>query len=421
MSTDASHRFERGVDPDGQPAALRRVVELIRAIAGGEAAGGVDLVPHPHERRAVGLREERVERVLGVRVDAAEIRALLEPIGFEVDTRPRPMRVLVPGFRPDVTSEIDLVEEVARRRGYGSFEEEILPFRPSSVPEHPSVAVERRVRELFVRWGLVESRAGAFGASAEGAVPLLNPLSSEEGFLRTDVAPGLLRRLERNLAHGVRDVRLFEIGAVFHPSGTELPGEETRVAAVLSGASRPPHWSGPAPDWDAWDLRGLLEELAREFPAGRVEAGEGRFDLFDGERRVGYGRVAAAGEVDAPAWAAPVLVLEAAVPEAAGVRAFRYRPLPAHPGSERDLALLVPRGVSAGEVEAAVRESAGPLLEDTFPFDLYEGKGIAEGARSLAVRLRFRAADRTLTDAEVDAAVASVLGALEERHGVRRR
>jgi phenylalanyl-tRNA synthetase beta chain len=422
LATDASHRFERGVDPEGQPFALRRVVELILAVAGGEVAGGVDLVPELYERCAVGLREERVERVLGVRIDAAEIRALLEPIGFEVDTRPRPMRVLVPGFRPDVGSEIDLIEEVARRRGYGTFEEQLLPFLPTGVPEHPSVAVERRMRALFVSWGLLETRAGAFGAEADAAVPLLNPLSSEEAFLRTSLIPGLLRRTERNFAHGVRDVRLFEVGATFHPAEGELPREEGRAAAVLSGARRPPHFSGPAPDWEPWDARGLLEELAGEYPDGRVEAGEGRFVLWSGDRQVGWARAVAAGELDAPAWAGAVMALEVVLPAAAPTRAaVRYRPIPTHPGSERDLALLLPAGVGYAGVDATLRAGAGELLEDTYPFDLYEGKGIPEGTRSLGVRLRFRAPDRTLTDAEVDGAVGRVLALLEERHGVRRR
>jgi phenylalanyl-tRNA synthetase beta chain len=422
LSTDASHRFERGVDPEGQPAALRRVVELILAIAGGDVVGGVDLMPHPVERRAVGLREERVERVLGVALRATEIRDLLEPIGFEVDPRPRPMRVLVPGFRPDVVSEIDLIEEVARRRGYGSFEEEILPHRPTSVPEHPSVAVERRIRALFVRAGFLESSAGAFGPEVDGAVRLLNPLSSGEGSLRTTLLHGLLRRVERNLAHGVRDVRLFEVGAVFRPGAGPLPVEETRVAAVMTGASRPAHWSGRAPDLDVWDLRGLLEELAPEHLDGRVEEAGGVLELWSGEEPIGQGRVAGAHEVDAPAWAAPVYLLEAAVPRAAaGARSVLYRPLPNHPASERDLALVVPDPVAAAVAERTVRDAAGPLLEECFPFDLYEGEGIPPGTRGLAFRLRFRAPERTLTDAEVDAAVDRVITALEERHGIRRR
>jgi phenylalanyl-tRNA synthetase beta chain len=423
LNTDASHRFERSVDPEGQPPAMHRVIELILAVAGGQAVGAVDLCPHPFERRKVGVREERVEKVLGVPITAKEIRDLLEPIGFEVNTKPRPMRVLVPGFRPDVTSEIDVIEEVARRRGYGSFPEAMRPFRPTSVPEHASIAVERRMRDLLVRWGFLESVTAGFAAETPNAVPLLNPLSAEEGFLRTTLLPGLLRRLEHNLAHGVRDVRLFEIGTVFAPAaGGGLPAEERRVAAAFTGASRPPHWSGPAPDWDVWDLKGLMDELAAEHAGATVEAADGVFTLSVDGHGVGNGRVAVEGEVDAPAWAGPVFVLEVRLPDAAASRrAVTYQPLPAHPGSERDLALLVPTGTMGAEVSSTIRQAAGALLEEVYPFDLYEGKGIPEGTRSLAFRLRFRAPERTLTDAEVDGAVGRVLSALEERHSVRRR
>jgi phenylalanyl-tRNA synthetase beta chain len=423
LNTDASHRFERAVDPEGQPVALNRVIELILAVAGGQAVGAVDLCPHPFERLKVGVREERVEKVLGVPVSPGEIRDLLEPIGFEVNTRPRPMRVLVPGFRPDVTAEVDVIEEIARRRGYGSFPEAMRPFRPTAVPEHPSIAVDRRVRGLFVRWGFLEAVTTGFAAETPGAVPLLNPLSAEEGFLRTTLVPGLLRRLEHNLAHGVRDVRLFEVGTVFSAAADGgLPREERWAAAAFTGASRPPHWSGPAPDWDVWDVKGLMEELATEHAGGSVDAADGAFTVSVDGQRVGSGRVAAPGEVDAPAWAGPVFVLEMRLPTAsAGRREVTYQPLPVHPGSERDLALIVPTTLRGTDVSGTIREAAGELLEDVYPFDLYEGKGIPEGTRSLAFRLRFRAPERTLTDVEVDGAVNGVLAALEERHGVRRR
>jgi phenylalanyl-tRNA synthetase beta chain len=421
LSTDASYRFERGVDPEGQPEALERLVDLIVAVAGGEAVEGVDLNPHPWERRAVALRPERVKRVLGTGVQPAEIRTLLEEIGFEVNVSAWPIRVLVPGFRPDVEEEIDLIEEIARRRGYDSFPDELAPFRPSTVPESPEVEVERRIAARFVGWGFLEARTTGFAPESAGEVRVLNPLSAEEAFMRSSLTPGLLRRVEHNFAHGVRDVRLFEVGTVFHAGEAGgVPREERRVAAAFAGARAPRHWTGEAGNFEVWDLKGMLEELAREYPEARVEVAGAAFTVSGPEGSVGGGGLAAA--VDAPAWAAPVWTLELRLPAAAvDRRSTRYAPLPTQPASERDLALLTPHGVAAAQVGATIADAAGALLEGFAPFDLYEGKGLPEGTRSVAWRLRFRAADRTLTDAEVDAAVDAVLRALEERHGVRRR
>jgi phenylalanyl-tRNA synthetase beta chain len=425
MSTDASYRFERGVDPEGQPEALQRAVQLILAVAGGQVVAAIDVDPKPFDRPVIAVRPERVARVLGVPVDAAEIDRLLDPLGFEVK-KSQPVRVTVPGYRYDVRTEIDVIEEIARRRGYGSFADALLPFRPSVVPEDPQVAVVRRMRELFVRWGFLEAVTLPFTPETPGAARVLNPLSQEDAFLRTSLLSTLLKRVEHNFAHGVRDVRLFEIGTVFQASAKGAATEERRVAAAFSGARAPAHWSGPAGAWDAYDLKALLEELAAEHPGGRVEVadlgGASGFVVRSGSSVVARGREAPAGMVDAPAWAAPVLLLEATLPAvAADRRAKKYAPLPTHPASERDLALLVPFAVTAAELEGTIRGAAGALLEAVFPFDLYEGKGLPEGTRSLAWRLRFRAPERTLTDGEVDASVNAVLLALEERHGVRRR
>ncbi|HEX6751187.1 MAG TPA: phenylalanine--tRNA ligase subunit beta [Longimicrobium sp.] len=425
LSTDASYRFERGVDPEGQPEALVRVIELILAVAGGKVVAAIDVDPRPFERPVIAVRPERVARVLGVSIDAAEIDRLLDPLGFEVK-RSQPVRVTVPGYRYDVRTEIDVIEEIARRRGYGTFADELLPFRPSAVPEDPSVAVQRRLREIFVRWGFLEGVTLPFTPETPGAARVLNPLSQEDAFLRTSLASTLLRRVEHNFAHGVRDVRLFELGTVFRaPANGGAPGEERRVAAAFSGRRAPTHWSGDPGTFDVYDLKALLEDLAGEYPGGRVETGDvggvPGYHLVGENGTVGWGWQAPEGAVDAPAWAAPVLVVEAALPAAAGAKAARYVPIPTHPGSERDLALLVPFAVTAAELEETIRGGAGPLLESVAPFDLYEGKGLPEGTRSLAWRLGYRAPDRTLTDREVDASVERVLKALEERHGVRRR
>jgi len=425
LSTDASYRFERGVDPEGQPEALQRVIELIVAVAGGQVVAAIDVDPRPFERPVIAVRPERVARILGVAIDADEIERLLDPLGFEVKKR-QPVRVTVPGYRHDVRTEIDVVEEIARRRGYGSFADTLLPFRPSAVPEDPRIAVQKRLRELFVRWGFLEALTLPFTPETQGAAKVLNPLSQEEAFLRTSLLTTLLKRVEHNFAHGVRDVRLFEIGTVFHASATGAAGEERRVAAVFSGARAPAHWSGPAGVYDEYDLKALMEELAADYPDARVEvidaAGMAGFAIRSGNAVVARGRRAPEGMVDAPAWATPVLLLEATLPAAAvKSSARRYVALPTHPGSERDLALLVPFAVTAAELEATIRGAAGALLEEVFPFDRYEGKGLPEGTRSLAWRLRFRAPERTLTDKEVDASVDAVLKALEEGHGVRRR
>jgi phenylalanyl-tRNA synthetase beta chain len=431
LSTDASYRFERGVDPEGLPEALRRVVQLIVGVAGGRVDGpALDLVPRPFERAEVPLRPERVGAVLGTALEAAEIGALLSRIGFDVEEG-SPFLVRVPGYRPDVTREIDLIEEIARRRGYDSFDEAFLPFRPSAVPADPRVAVEARVREMLLSWGFLEARSVAFAPAGETRVPLLNPLSAEESHLRDALLPGLLRRLEHNWSHGVRDVRLFEIGTAFFPTEHgAVPREEIRLSAVFTGAVRPPHWSGPAPSWDEWDLKALLEQVSLELLGAELGTAsspppwvvpEVAFEVTAGGAGLGSGGRIAEKSMDAPPWAEPVWGFEVVLPERAGRRAPTYAALPELPASERDLALLVPEGVTAARISRVIKEEAGDRLEALFPFDLYTGKGIPEGTRSLAWRLRFRAAERTLTDPEVDSAVERVVRTLDERLGVRRR
>jgi phenylalanyl-tRNA synthetase beta chain len=431
MSTDASYRFERGVDAELQPIALRRVVELIVAAAGGTASTrGLDLHPRPTERVRVPLRPTRVERLLGLPVSGDEIEALLAPIGFKVHQQDGTLTVTVPGSRPDVTREVDLIEEIARRRGYDSFEEELRPFRPSNAPDDPLVAITGRVHELFRGWGFLEARTAGFAPAGPRRVPLLNPLSAEESHLRDDLLGGLLRRVEHNWARGVRDVRLYEVGTVFHPEGeADLPREEVRVAAVATGARLPPHWSGSGQGWDRWDLKALVAELADLLGGGAIApAGKDpRSPVLEPAellRATGAelegGRVRPAS-LDAPLWAGDVWALEATLPTSLAPRVVHYLPIPDQPAVERDLALLGSRGVSAEDMEREIRAAAGELLEAVWPFDLYEGKGVPEGERSIAWRLRFRHPERTLTDAEVDRAIEVVLSVLGERLDVRRR
>lgn len=448
LSTDASYRFERGVDPEGMELALRRAVDLIVAVAGGEVEPeAVDLYPAPRQAPVVSIRPRQTSRLLGVQFDAAQITGLLQPLGFQVVEAPagvdgssapegEALHFSVPGYRwYDVSREADLIEEVARRYGYERFPSGLGAFRPGTVPDDPMSALEDRLRTLMVGQGFYEARLAAFVPESDGDVGPLNPLSSAEGRLRRALVPGLLRRVEANFAHGIRSVRLFEIGTIFAPGDSPegTPREETHLAFVLTGPSRPTHWTGQAEPFDLWDLKGVLGNLVRALSDDLVlEPGATERTPLAPNRayRVvntagelyGWGGEVEARAVDAPAWADTIFVGEVKLDrELARRPAPRFRPLAAYPAIERDVALLVPDEIPAADVVATIRAAGGALLEDIETFDLYQGTGVPEGSRSIAYRLRFRAPDRTLTDREVDKAVGRVLDRLQEALGVARR
>jgi phenylalanyl-tRNA synthetase beta chain len=430
LSTDASYRFERGTDLLGLAQSARRAVEMIRAVAGGEEAeAALDLWPEPEQPRTVFLRPARVTHLLGVAVPQADIERLLTGVGFTVAPKDDRLAVQVPGWRPDVMREVDLIEEVARLRGYDAFPVELRPYRPTLVPDAPAEGAAARLRRVLAGWGLHEARTLPLGPpSGPRAQSILNPLSSEEGHLRTDLLPGLIRSVEYNWSVRERDVRLFEIGRVFRavaaPAGADaarrVPEEHLRVAAVMTGAREPGHWSqaGKTADLDLWDLKGMFGDVARLAgpPDGAVLPDEvAGWVLRDGAGTE-WGR-ARPLEADHPPWAAPLYGFEVELVTVAPP-APRYTALPATPAAERDVALLLPAGVAADQVAAVIRRAAGPHLESVRVFDEYRGTG---DVRSVAWRMVFRDPERTLRDADVDGAVGAVLAALRSELGAERR
>jgi phenylalanyl-tRNA synthetase beta chain len=437
LSTDASYRFERGVDPDGARDAVERCVALILAAAGGSVDGPVlDCCPVRFEAAVVELRLARVERVLGVSFDADTVRSLLTPLGFQiVSEKDGTLDVRVPGFRSyDVRREVDLIEEIARTHGYDAFPAELRAYRPGTVPDDPAFQLEDGLRRALAARGLFEAHTPAFAPEGEGDVEVMNPLSTTERFMRRTLIPALLRRVEHNFARGSRDVRLFEIGTSFRRAGPgEPPQEETHVAAVLTGRRAPPHWASEDEALTIWDLKSLLEDVAtRTYGEGAsVEPGGADSARLDSDasftvRRagdaVGRGGRVASGVVDAPVWAGSVWALEITLPSSVDARQpTTYQALPTFPAIERDLALLVPHGIPSEQVATTIRTAGGSLLEAVELFDVYRGNIGTEVARSLAFRLRFRAQERTLKDKEVDKAVQSVLRGLEEELVVKAR
>lgn len=459
ISTDASYRFERGVDVELAPVALERLVQVVVAVAGGTpSAHRTDLLGRGHEPRGVPLRPSRVAQVLGEPVLAAEIERLLAPIGFGVRTEtPDALLVSVPSWRPDVQREIDLVEEVARLRGYETFSDELRAYRPTAVPDDPLVATSRGLRDALGAAGLLEVRPMPFvAASGDGAGQLRveNPLAADEAYLRTSLLDSLARRAEYNLRQMSGDVRLYEIGtaflpdeAVHSPGGRALPREEVRVAALVMGARRPAHFTEPEPPAiDEWDAKSVAETILRSAFRGRsaalVPADVGSDLLWhvhvDGTDAGVVRRVALE---DPPVWAAAAFGVEVTLAHtpsdpvakpgqhahgrhhhpAPRVARAAFRALPTTPAAEFDLALLVPDDLPVARVEQVMRAASGELLERLALLSEFRGGPVPAGQRSLAWRLTFRHPERTLGGKEVEGRRSQLLKRLENELGLRPR
>jgi phenylalanyl-tRNA synthetase beta chain len=446
LSTDASYRYERGIDIEVAPAALARGAQLLIAVAGGAVEGTpIDLYPVPRHALAITLDSARTARLLGDPVAEPDIAKLLALVGFGVGKFENARAsVTVPSWRPDVTQSVDLIEEIARLRGYDSFSSDLRPFRLGTVPDSPLAVLTRRVRNACVSAGLLEALSMPFvRGGGDSHVRLANPMAEDEGYLRRDLLETLARRAEYNLAQHHRDVRLFEIGSVFAPLPSGLPLEEMRVATIVMGHRHPPHWSDvDAPDVDAWDAKGLAELVGAAVGGAQVElrAATNANALWEiaiaGEARGTVRRLA----LDAPVWAPAAFGVEVTLAHVssepvappgqsklqrgaigAPPSPFTFRPFPSTPSTFVDVALLVPNDLAASRVESVIREASGELLESLSLLSEYRGAGIAVGFRSVAWRLTFRHPERTLRDKEVAGRRDKVLRTLEGELGVRQR
>lgn len=449
LSTDASYRFERGVDAAFTGKAAGYAASLIAEIAGGRITGVIDVGSARPAPVAVRLRGPRVALLLGAPIASSDIERTLLSIGcvLQPDGDDAWM-VKPPTWRHDLGLEVDLIEEVARLLGFDELPDVVQPFRPGSVPDHALHVVSRRVRERCVAAGLAETRPMPFVATgADESLRVRNPLAEDEPYLRGSLLTTLGGRAEYNLSRMQGNVRLFEIGTAFVPSGERLPREEVRVAALVMGAVRPPHFTEPEPPvYDAWDAKALGELLAQSaFPDAVITLEAGTDDLLWEVRASGHELpvgVVRQLSLDLPPWASTAFGVEitlGVMPSAdvaehgahahgtAPARAgspwanVRYVPLPTYPAASFDVALLVPAQVSAEAVHSLLRDSAGELLERLELFDEFRGEGLPAGHRSLAWRLTFRHPERTLRDKEIEGRRARLLQTLERELGVRPR
>ncbi len=456
IRSEAAARFEKGVDPEGCGFAADRAAGLIQGLAGGEVLRGLlDEHPRPLKRRRVTLRPERLNALLGTDLDASDIAAYLGRLGFDVqDAAGEALLVTVPTYRPDVASEADLAEEVARLHGY-----ENIPTRLPRSPAVPSPlgrqrALAEAAREVCLAAGLTEVMTYSFMGTElldragvpdddwrRAAIPLANPLSADQAVMRTCLLPLLLEALAHNARHQQADAALFELGRVYLPSRlplAELPEESLVLALAAAGRVEEPHWQGPPREADFYYLKGVVEAIGERLGlAGRLAFERAALPGFHPGRtaRVLLCRpagepveVGVVGEVhpdvaeafDLPGRAcAAELDFSALLAGADPVRT--YQQLPRYPAVDRDLAFILRDDVPAARAEEVIRVAGGDMLEKVTLFDVYRGAGIPPGHRSLAYTLVYRAPDRTLTDAEVDAAHDRVRQRLGEELGARLR
>jgi phenylalanyl-tRNA synthetase beta chain len=470
LKTEASARFERGADINAAPAAIARAATLFEQLGAARPAGAlIDRYPAPREPLTLTLRADRIERVLGMRVPDAEVARILVPLGFVVNPNPNPnpnpnananpepgsrtaappnrrtaeprgtrWDVRVPSFRVDVLREIDLIEEVARHDGYASLPATFPELAAAQAAPDARTLLDRRLRHVLTACGMSEAMTFAFIERA-AAQPFLaesrpselaNPLSEKYAVLRPSLLPGLIDSAAHNRRRERKDVRLFETGTCFPAAG-----ERRAVAGVWTGAGTPPHWGEKPRAVDFFDVKGVVDAMlsalgiSAEFePLSQPYFVDGRSAAFRTRSGIVLGEL---GQLSPEVLSArglppnePVYAFAMDVDAAASARPrgdLRAQSLPRFPAIVRDLSILVDNGLPAATVRGTIRAAAPETLTGLTEFDRYRGAGVPEGRVSLSLRLTFRSPDRTLTDAEADAAMAGIVEALASTHGAVRR
>ena len=435
LHTDASHRYERGVDWQLAREAMERATGLLLEITGGEAGPVIETVSEQHlpSIAPVILRAERIEQMLGMQMDAAEVERLLTALGLTISSEvARQWRVEVPSHRFDISLEVDLIEELARLHGYNR-----LPVRYPQARLAPQASSESRaglpaLRRLLVARGYQEAVTYSFidpkwfELFNPGVAPLLlaNPISNDMSAMRSSLWPGLVKALQHNLNRQQDRIRLFESGLRFVGQLEGLK-QEPMLAGVICGSRLPEGWAQGRDAVDFFDIKadveavlgftGALDEFT--FTPGQHPAlhpGQTARIERDG-REVGYLGALHPELVKSLGLDRAVFVFELVLAEVSTGRLPKFSELSRFPEVRRDLALLADLAVPASSVLDVIRENAGEWLTDLRLFDVYQGKGIDPHRKSLAVGLTWQHPSRTLNDDEVNATTHAILTSLEER------
>ncbi len=437
LRSDASIRFEKGADVNGVIYALDRAASLMQELAGGEVAEGIaDVYPDPQVPRQIVLRPERVSRLLGTQINEEAIKAIFKSLSFKVIEEDHHFVVIVPSYRPDIEYEADLIEEIARLWGYDKI--------PATLPQggstqgglNPYQKFREQIRECMaqnlyevINFSFVTPRYfDMLQIPAESklreVIQVANPLSEEQSVMRTHLLGGLLDTVSRNLARKNSSLAFFEMGSIFLPVGKQLPDEVLKLTAVTAGKTEV-NWLQNSVEMDFFFLKGILEKLLREIGVENpsyIQLNDPSYHpgrsarILCQEKEIGV-----IGEIHPlvrqnygikPRVCAFDLDVETLYSLASQKKMMEQ--ITRYPAVERDLAILVKEEIKAAQAVDIIEANGGELLRKVIVFDLYAGEQVAAGCKSLAFRLTFQSADRTLTEEEVNTCMESILSKLKE-------
>jgi phenylalanyl-tRNA synthetase beta chain len=450
LSTEASYRFERGIDIEGVITALRRALMLIHQLAGGEIIRGlIDNYPEPFSPPVIDLRIDKTNDFLGTALSQDTIAGYLRALELQVETvEPNLIRVTPPPYRVDITREVDLMEEVARLEGYDRILVTSPPIRPSDEGDLPGLVLGDKMREIVAGLGFTEiitysfispDSAAFLGAGGDSPlrsfVKLLNPLSADQSVMRTSLVPGLLDAIRTNILHGEKDLKLFEWGKVFiHSENEELPREEPFLGAIMTGLSDQKAWFRGEREVDFYDIKGAVQALLTAlgldgflFKRDNIPPHyhpEVSSQIQFSDAVIGHvGQILPKVMKSYDLESVVAYVFEVDIKTLLEWMPHRkaFEPYARFPAVFRDISLIVGRGVASTEVQEIIKSEGGELIEAVDLYDFYEGGKIDPSEKALTFRVCYRSKKGTLDGQEINRLHETIINQIRQKTGGRLR
>ena len=447
LSTEASYRFERGIDIEGTDIALKRSLELIKQLAGGNIARGIiDCYPKPWSSPQITLRADRANNILGTTINIKTMTEHLSSLSMTVKKIDQNrIEVSPPPFRVDITREADLIEEIARLTGYDNIPVTLPPIRPTE-KDTTGLVLRDRIKNMLVGMGFTEiitysfispKSADILGAGQKSElrsfVKLLNPLSQDQSVMRTSLIPGLVSTVRLNSLRGQNDLRIFEWGKIYIKGEEELPQEKQVLVALITGMGSSQEWYQERREADFFDIKGVTENILEELGIEKAEyKGNHSKEGFDPNE---YTKIFSSGfeigcigkvsrdvmngyELEKKAYIAEIYI-EDLLPLISWVK--KFTPLAKFPSVRRDISIIVNRSIESAMLINIVKEIGKDLVESVNIFDIYQGKQIIPQEKALALGVNYRSKQRTLTDDEVNKIHEEIIGEIRRQTGGRLR